>query len=183
MIGARLALIALGLAILPGSCIAAPPKPAVKPGTKIGKPVSVERLVPLAIGLFKLDRAPEQGGLARGVVPAGTKRLVVDGQEVRLAPDGAFVIGFGRDYKDSVSLASFGSGAAITEKLPVIKRAWIIENLSSLKHHSQPDAVFAARRPAELAQINAARHVQPQSEGWRQRFICSLEAGLQKRGS
>ena len=36
MIGARLALIALGLAILPGSCIAAPPKQAVKPGTKIG---------------------------------------------------------------------------------------------------------------------------------------------------
>ena len=187
MIGARLALVALGLAILPGSCIAAPPTPAVKPGTKIGKPVSVERLIPaptapLAIGQFKLDRAPEQGGLARGMVPVGTKRLVVDGQDVRLAPDGAFVIGFGRDYKDSVTLAgfgaSFGNGAAITEKLSVKKRAWIVENLSTLRHHSQPDAVFAARRPAELAQINAARRVQPQAEGWRQRFVWPVKGRI-----
>ena len=178
MIGARLALVALGLAILPGSCIAAPPKQAVKPGTKIGKPVSVERLVPLAIGLFKLDRAPGQGGLARGVVPIGTKRLVVDGQEVRLAPDGAFVIGFGRDYKDSVLLASFGIGAAATERLAVTKRSWIVENLSTLPHHSQPDAEFAARRPGELAQINAARHVQPQSDGWRQRFIWPVKGRI-----
>lgn len=176
MIDIRLALVSLALLVLPGSCIAAPAKPVVKPGTKIGRPVSIERVdpplpTPLALGRFQLDRAPEQGGLARGHVPAGSKRLVVDGQTVAIAPDGAFLVGFGRDYKESVTLVAFGaSGGAVTEKLPVAKRAWIVENLSTLPHHAQPDAEFAARRPGELAQINAARHIQPLSDGWRQRF-------------
>ncbi len=178
MISSRLALVALPLIILPGSCIAQPAKPVapkVQPGTKIGKPVSIEPIRdarPPRIGQFMLDRGPEQGGLARGRVPSGFVRLVVDGQEVRLAPDGAFVLGFGREYKESTTLAAFRSdGSAITEKLPVRKRAWIIENLSRLPHHSQPDAEFQRRRPGELAQINAARRVQGESEGWRQRFV------------
>ena len=175
MISLRTALLSLTLAVLPGSCIAA----QVPPGTKVGKPVSIERVIvpappplPLALGAFRLDKAPEQGGLARGRAPAGSVRLVIDGQNVVIAPDGAFVVGFGRDYKESVTLAAFKrDGTAVTEKLPVAKRAWHIENLSTLPHHSQPDAEFAARRPAELAQINAARRIGVQSDGWRQRFI------------
>ena len=159
MISLRTALLSLTLAVLPGSCIAA----QVPPGTKVGKPVSIERVIvpappplPLALGAFRLDKAPEQGGLARGRAPAGSVRLVIDGQNVVIAPDGAFVVGFGRDYKESVTLAAFKrDGTAVTEKLPVAKRAWHIENLSTLPHHSQPDAEFAARRPAELAQILA----------------------------
>jgi murein DD-endopeptidase MepM/ murein hydrolase activator NlpD len=173
MISLRLASLSLALAILPGSCIAAP----VKLGTKVGKPVSMERIpeaapVPLSVGLFKLDKLPEQGGLARGHVPSGSVRLVVDGQNVPLAQDGAFVVGFGRDYKDSTTIVAFKTnGSAVTEKLSVAKRAWHIENLATLPHHSQPDAEFAARRPGELAQINAARRMNPVSDGWRQRFI------------
>ncbi len=172
MISTRLAALSMLLAILPGSCIAAP----VKPGTKVGKPVAMDRVVQVAppanMGAFLLDKAPEQGGLAHGRVPAGSVRLVVDGQDVAIAPDGAFVIGFGRDYKDSVTLVAFkADGNAVTDKLSVAKRAWHIENLSTLPHHSQPDAEFAARRPAELDQINAARRVHADSNGWRQRFI------------
>lgn len=175
MISLRTVLVSLTLAILPGSCIAA----QVPTGTKVGKPVSMERVIvpappptPIALGVFRLDKMPEQGGLARGKAPVETVRLVVDGQNVALAPDGAFVVGFGRDYKESVTLAAFKSdGTAVTEKLSVSKRAWQIENLARLPHHNQPDAEFAARRPAELAQINAARRIAVQSNGWQQRFI------------
>jgi murein DD-endopeptidase MepM/ murein hydrolase activator NlpD len=159
------------LGIAPGSCNAAPPaKAPAKPVAVAPKPPA-PRPAPKSIGAFLLDRQPQQGGLALGQVPVGTKRLVVDGADVRFAPDGRFVVGFGRDYKTSASFAAFlGNGESITEKIPVLPHAWKIENLSSLPHHAQPDAEFQSRRPAELAQINAARRMAVTSEGWRQSF-------------
>jgi murein DD-endopeptidase MepM/ murein hydrolase activator NlpD len=53
----------------------------------------------------------------------------------------------------------------------VAPRQWIVENLPTLPRFAQPDAEFQARRPAELAQINAARRVNAKSDGWRQAFI------------
>jgi murein DD-endopeptidase MepM/ murein hydrolase activator NlpD len=162
--------LALGLAILPGSCIAAGP-----PVRTIAVPVVAVKPAPprpIMIGQFGLNRQPEQGSVALGTVPAGTKRLVVDGRDVAIAPDGRFIIGFGRDYAASTLITAFQSGgASVTERLPVTKRAWKIENLASLPHHSQPDAEFQARRPAELNQINAARRVHANADGWRQRFV------------
>jgi biotin carboxyl carrier protein len=155
---------------LPSGCDAAPtaPTPAAKPAAS----AVVRPAAPLAIGQFRLDRSPEQGGLARGVVPAGTKRLVVDGRDLAFAADGRFVVGFGPDNAPSVLLTAFLSdGRAVTERLPVRPRAWIVENLKTLPHHAQPDAEFQARRPGELAQINAARHTQTDAQGWRQAFI------------
>jgi murein DD-endopeptidase MepM/ murein hydrolase activator NlpD len=168
-------IIMLGLlGIVPVSCNAAPtqtPQKAVAPVVKTA-PVSVAaRTAPLSLGAFKLDRRPRQGGLALGFVPPGTKRLVVDGADIGFGPDGRFIVGFGRDYKASASFAAFlDSGQTVTEKLPVSPHPWKIENLAQLPHHSQPDAEFQARRPAELAQINAARRMTVSSEGWRQAF-------------
>jgi murein DD-endopeptidase MepM/ murein hydrolase activator NlpD len=53
----------------------------------------------------------------------------------------------------------------------VAKRAWKIENLATVRRYSQPDAEFQARRPGELAQINAARRANVDSNGWRQQLI------------
>jgi Peptidase family M23 len=158
------------IAALPNSCNATPaaPNPVAKPAA----PAVVRTVPPLAIGQFKLDRSPEQGGLTRGVVPVGTKRLVVEGRDVAIASDGRFVLGFGPDNAPSVLLTAFlGDGRSITERLPVRPRAWIVENLTTLPHHSQPDAEFQARRPGELAQINAARRTETDAQGWRQKFI------------
>ena len=128
--------------------------------------------MPTVFGPFALDRIPEQGGLARGAVPRGTKRLVIDGRDVEIAADGRFVVGFGRDYAASVLMTAFlTNGKSVSERTPVRPRKWIIENLTRLPHHAQPDAEFQARRPAELAQINAARRTATVSEGWRQKFI------------
>lgn len=166
-----LAVMGLALAILPGSCIAATaPQPKSVPAAVVKQTPTPQP--PLSIGKFGLSRTPEQGGVALGTVPAGTTRLVVDGRNVRIAPDGRFIIGFGQDYAPSVLITAFQpGGAAITDRLPVNPRKWREENLATLPHHSQPDAEFQARRPGELAQINAARHKNVESDGWRQRFI------------
>jgi murein DD-endopeptidase MepM/ murein hydrolase activator NlpD len=161
----------LGLLALAGSCNAQPaPKPIVKQQTK---PVPAPAPnPPTRMGSFGLDRPISQGALVLGWVPAGTKRLVVDGQDVRIAPDGRFIVGFGRDYKATTLFTAFrADGASVSEKLPVGRYAWKIDYLNTLPHHAQPDAEFQARRPGELAQINAARRVQHESDGWRQRFI------------
>jgi murein DD-endopeptidase MepM/ murein hydrolase activator NlpD len=162
------------LGIVPVSCNAAPtqtPQKAVAPAVKPKPIVAAPRPAPLLLGAFKLDRRPRQGGLALGFVPPGTKRLVVDGADVGFGPDGRFIVGFGREYKASASFAAFlDSGQTVTEKLPVSPHPWKIENLAQLPHHSQPDAEFQARRPGELAQINAARRMTVSSEGWRQAF-------------
>jgi murein DD-endopeptidase MepM/ murein hydrolase activator NlpD len=169
----RASVIALAIAILPVSCVAAlpPAKPVVKPAAApVRAPPAPPK--PLNIGKFRLERAPQQGTVSLGTVPAGTQRLVADGQEVGIAPDGRFIIGFGRDHAPSVLITAFlPGGESVSERVPVAPRAWKIESLPTLPHHSQPDAEFQARRPGELAQINAARHMRVVSDGWRQQFI------------
>jgi murein DD-endopeptidase MepM/ murein hydrolase activator NlpD len=161
------------LIILPGSCNAnVPAKPIAKPVTTLPKPAPKPLAAPVSIGQFKLNRAPIQGSISLGMVPPGTKRLVVSGQDVAFAPDGRFIVGFGRDHDATTVITAFlDDGRVVTERLAVPKRAWRIENLKTVRRFSQPDAEFQARRPGELAQINAARRMNVQSDGWRQRLI------------
>jgi murein DD-endopeptidase MepM/ murein hydrolase activator NlpD len=167
----RPVLTAVTLLILPGSCIAAPAAPPAKPA-QTAVAVAPKPAGPANIGRFQLDRLPQQGSLARGRVPAGTKRLVVNGQDVDIAPDGRFIIGFGRDYDaTAIIVAYLDDGSNVTERASVAKRAWKVENLTTVRRYSQPDAEFQARRPAELDQINAARGTPVVSDGWRQNFI------------
>jgi murein DD-endopeptidase MepM/ murein hydrolase activator NlpD len=155
------------LITLPGSCVAANPPP-LPPKTAVTQ-IPPARLV--EIGTFRLDRAPRQGGLALGWAPKGTIRLVKDGADVPVAADGRFVIAFGRDHAPVAIVVAFQPGGkSVSERVAVANHAWKIENLPTLPRFSQPDAEFQARRPAELAQINAARRMAVQSDGWRQAF-------------
>jgi murein DD-endopeptidase MepM/ murein hydrolase activator NlpD len=161
---------ALFLLIVPGSCVAAPPSPAPRPVAVAEKPAPSKPVV--SLGVFRLDRMPQQGTIALGVVPAGTVRLVKDGAEIQFAADRRFVIGFGRDHAPlAVVVAYLGDGRSVAERVAVAPRQWQIENLPTLQRFSQPDAEFQARRPGELAQINAARRTNARSDGWRQAFI------------
>lgn len=173
MIALRTVAVLGGLLILPGSCIAASGGNAPPPQlVAAAAPATAAASRPLNIGRFKLSRQPQQGALALGTVPWSTNRLVIDGRDVAFDAERRFVVGFGRDYATTVLITAFlADGTAVTDKLPVLPTAWIVENLKSLPHHAQPDAEFQARRPGELAQINAARKVQAESDGWRQTFI------------
>ncbi len=166
------ALSAITLLILPGSCIAAPAAPPAKPAPVTPTATVAKPLAPPRIGRFQLDRLPQQGSLARGQVPAGTQRLVVNGQDVDIAADGRFIIGFGRDHDATLIIVAYLSdGSSVSERVSVAKRAWKVENLTTVRRYSQPDAEFQARRPGELDQINAARQTGAVSDGWRQNFI------------
>jgi murein DD-endopeptidase MepM/ murein hydrolase activator NlpD len=171
MMAGRSLLTAVALMILPGSCIAAPAAPPAKPAqttvAAVPKPAG-----PANIGRFQLDRLPQQGSLARGRAPAGAQRLVVNGQDVAIADDGCFIIGFGRDHDaTAIIVAYLSDGSNVSERINVAKRAWKVENLTTVRRYNQPDAEFQARRPGELDQINAARGTPVVSDGWRQNFI------------
>lgn len=170
----RTALVALVLGVVPGSCIAGPVASSSAAAPAASKPVAALTTAaptPAAIGPFRLDRPPVQGGYALGWVPQATVRLVIDGRDVRFAADRRFSIGFGRDYQAFVTITAFrADGTSVTDKIAVAPRQWRIENLPTLPRFSQPSAEFQARRPGELAQINAARAIASDTQGWRQKF-------------
>lgn len=115
---------------------------------------------------------PGQGAILRGQLTDGARNATLDGVPVRVAPDGAFLIGFGRDAGPvSVLRAVLPDGTLTEMRLTVAPRAWHVETLGSVPKHAQPEAEFARLRGPEIAQISAARHVDPPTDGWRQTFI------------
>lgn len=121
---------------------------------------------------IQLDRAAEQGGYVLGWAPKGTVDLLLDGRAVPLAADGRFALGFGRDHAASTELtARLGTGEVVRQTITIAPRQWQVENLPSLPRVSQPSAEFLARRPGEVAQIEAARKSISTQTGWRQPFI------------
>jgi murein DD-endopeptidase MepM/ murein hydrolase activator NlpD len=170
--------IALALLTIPTSCI--PPEnsaAAVSPPP----PAVVERAVPQppapppapAVRDFELRGLAEQGAAMLGQAPTGTRSLALDGKPVALASDGAFLIAFDRDAGPSAELvATLADGRRVERMLVIAPGAWRLEHINApYRGGASSDADFERRRPAELAQIAAARRVDQTSDGWRQRFI------------
>ncbi len=122
---------------------------------------------------FTLSGELTQGGWARGVAPADTTRLTLDGKPVAVAADGRFLIAFDRDAGPAATLAATRpDGQVLSRPLAISSRAWRIERLPiGPRPGTAPSEEFQRRRAAELARINAARAIDSQSQGWRQRFI------------
>ena len=121
---------------------------------------------------FRFDGPMIQGGAVLGTAPALTSRLTLDGHAVPVASDGRFLIAFDRDAGASAELvATRVDGSTLRQTLKIQPRAWRIERLNTLPRYSQPTAEFQRRRPAELAQINAARAKVHDVQGWRQTFM------------
>ena len=94
-----------------------------------------------------------QGGWLRGMAPAGTRRLTLDGQAVPLAADRAFFLAFDRDAPPAARLvADLGLGGEVAEELVIAPRGWAIEHIPlGPKPGAPPDPAFEARRKAEEA--------------------------------
>lgn len=121
---------------------------------------------------FRFDGPMIQGGTVLGTAPALTSRVTLDGRAVPVAPDGRFLIAFDRDAAASAELvATRVDGSTLRQTLAIQRRAWRIERLNTLPRFAQPSAEFQRRRPAELAQINAARAKSHNVQGWRQDFM------------
>ncbi|MFM5886473.1 MAG: M23 family metallopeptidase [Novosphingobium sp.] len=122
---------------------------------------------------FALSGELTQGGWARGIAPPGTAALMLGGKPVGIAADGRFLIAFDRDAGPSAQLvARLDGGRSAVRSLAIAPRAWQLEHIPlGPRSGTPPNPAFALRRNAELAQINAARAVDHDVQGWRQRFI------------
>lgn len=171
---------ALPLLVVAASCVPPandvaasppPPPPRVEPVVP-PKPLVVGPMQPLRRD-FTLRGIAEQGGAMVGQAPSGTAALTFDGQPVAMTADGWFLIAFDRDAAPEARLvATIADGVRIERVLAVAPGQWRIENINApYRGSASSDAEFERRRPAELAQIAAARATDHASDGWRQRFI------------
>ncbi len=166
-------IVAGGALVLMGTCSMAP-EPFAPASAAPPPPVAVTAPVQSAQprNAFRFDGPMIQGGTVLGTAPALTSGLTLDGRAVPVASDGRFLIAFDRDAGASAELiATRVDGSTLRQTLTIQPRAWRIERLNTLPRYSQPSAEFQRRRPAELAQINAARAKSHDVQGWRQEFM------------
>lgn len=166
--------IAVALGML-GGCAAVPQaRPQVQPvppSTRAAPP-TVQADRPAGPVTFSYSGPRMQGGTVIGIAPVGTQTLTLDGAAVTVAPDGRFLIAFDRDAGPSATLvATLRDGRRVADALVIAPREWNISRLGSLPKYPVPEAEFARIRPAELAEIAAARRISVDSAGWRQRFL------------
>jgi murein DD-endopeptidase MepM/ murein hydrolase activator NlpD len=119
---------------------------------------------PAARMVDELPATVPQGGLLRGRI-AGAAALARRGAgsdpatAIRLAPDGGFVLGIGRDDTGPVELdATFPDGPPRRWTIPVTPRAWRLERVDGVPEATvNPPPEIAARIEREQARVAAAR--------------------------
>ena len=121
---------------------------------------------------FVLRGVAEQGGVMIGQAPGGTQALSLDGAAIPMTADGDFLIAFDRDAGPSARLvATFADGRLVERMVVVAPGSWRLEHVNApYRGSAASDADFERRRPAELAQIDAARAMQIDANGWKQSF-------------
>lgn len=164
---------AVTVAVFANSCVA-PTAGVAEAAVEPVRPVAQSTPPPPLTHVYGIivSGVPAQGGVLLGRVPHGALSLTLDGNGVRIAPDGMFVIAFSQDAgPTSVLRATMRDGSVTELPLTVTPRAWKTETIASVPRFAQPSAEFARLRPPELAQINAARSIDGGADGWRQKFI------------
>ncbi|WRO66017.1 M23 family metallopeptidase [Tsuneonella sp. CC-YZS046] len=135
-----------------------------------------------AAAVFSLSGELTQGGWVRGIAPAGTTRVTLDGAPLPLAPDRSFFAAFDRDAGRSAMLAAeFANGQRMEKPLSIAPRSWNIEHINAARRPDGPTEAFLAKRRPELARIEAGRAVNAASDGWRQRFIWPVKGRISGR--
>ena len=168
----------LPLLIVAASCVPAAeaparPRPTAAPSTEIAPspPLVFGPSRPLRRD-FVLRGVAEQGGVMIGQAPGGTQALSLDGAAIPMTADGDFLIAFDRDAGPSARLvATFADGRLVERMVVVAPGSWRLEHVNApYRGSAASDADFERRRPAELAQIDAARAMQIDANGWKQSF-------------
>lgn len=166
---------ALPFLIVAASCVppvdsrdASAPPPAARPAPA---PPPAPPPAPVRAD-FGFRGLPEQGAALVGQAPGDTRILTLDGKAIPLTADGQFLIAFDRDAGPTAQLvATLADGRQVERLLAVAAGTWRIEHINApYRGSAASDADFERRRPAELAQIAAARAMQVDSDGWKQRF-------------
>jgi len=123
-------------------------------------------------GELTLSGKMVQGGLVlgRSMPPA---RVTLDGKPVRVARDGRFVIGFGRDSRAKAVLrAAFPDGGVKTRTLAIGQRKYRIQSIDGLPPRQvTPSPRDLKRIRAEGRRISAARRRYTDAAWYREGFI------------
>ena len=161
------------VALCCASWVASPLLPPANALSADPVPVAIaDSVLPAVVNGISLTGTPTQGAVLLGKVAPSALSLTLNGVAVRVASDGRFIIGFGRDAPARAALrATLSDGRVSDLLLSVAPRAWQIENIAGVPRFAQPSEEFARLRGSELAQINAARRVDATVGGWRQHFV------------
>jgi len=154
------------------ACVAPSEAPRAAHAQQPAPPPAAPAPEPSGQAGFTFRGAISQGGMVVGHAPSGTTALTLDGEAVPIAPDGAFLIAFGRDHGPEATLvATRADGSTVVDRLHIAPRQWHIEALPIPKY-KRPKPEFLAIRKGELDQIHHARDVAVtvRSDGWRQHF-------------
>lgn len=122
--------------------------------------------------LLSLEGELRQSALILGQAPSGAK-VTLDGRPLRVAADGRFVFGFGRDHGGTATLSvSAPDGRSEQRVLKIAKRDYLIQRIDNLPPAMvTPPAETLERIRREQALLNATRKVDtPQTwfaEGFR----------------
>ena len=128
--------------------------------------------VPAYAGTLTLDGPIEQGGLIRGKVDPGAS-VSLDGAPVRVAPDGHFILGFGRDAPDHAALdVVYRDGSKEHRDLSVTARQYDTRNITGLPEDQvSPGPELLDRIKRENGEAAAARNIDSNLLFFETRFI------------
>lgn len=117
----------------------------------------------------------EQGALIRGQVPAGTQ-VSLNGEVLRVTPDGHFAFGFDRDGELSQQLTLvYPDGLTEVKPLTVAKRQYDIQSVKGISNKiMKPDPIAQERAAKDTAQVKAARATFSEQTAFLQEFIWPL---------
>ncbi len=109
-------------------------------------------------GTLELVGTPEQGALVRGHTDPGSA-VTLDGRNIRVAPDGHFIFGFGRDAVIHAALdVSFPDGSTDHRDLDVKARQYDVQRIDGLPQQQvTPDPILEARIHDEQVKVAKAR--------------------------
>ena len=121
---------------------------------------------------FGIGEPLQQGSLVVGLAPAGTASRMLDGKPIPTDSDGRFIVGFDRDHAGTATLsARLHDGRTVSRTIEVLPRAWRVQHVNIARRPGGATAEYLRLRERELARIGAARSMDAESGGWRQRFI------------
>lgn len=138
-------------------------------------------LATIVLSAAAVDCAPTlpqtivQGSLVEGRVAPGCE-VQVAGRRVRVAADGAFVFGVGRDAPSRLTVSTGPDGDRLQETaFPVGVREWRTERVDGVPPSTvAPPPAIAARIQAEQARVARARGRDDARGDWRGPFVRPL---------
>ena len=129
-----------------------------------------------------LPSVASQGALVIGSThPAATVRI--DGRDVRVAPDGSFVFGIGRDASAEIVVSVRQPGTGVIEhRIAITPRDWPIERIAGVPPETvNPPPAIASRIAHEQALVAAARSRDDAREDYAQPFIWPVQGRISGR--